>query len=99
MNKNAQKKYDREFKIGAVKLVLEQGKSVAAVAEDLGSSRNSLYDWIVKFKEDEKNAFPGSGNLSPQDEEIRKLREENRILRMERDLLKKTMGCFVERPR
>ena len=37
--------------------------------------------------------------FKPQDEELRRLREENRILRMERDLLKKTMGCFVERPK
>lgn len=96
---NASKRYDREFKLGAVKLVVEEGKSVSEVVESLGVSEPSLRQWVKKYRLDKGDSFPGSGKLSPQDEEIRRLKEENRILRMERDLLKKTMGCFVERPK
>jgi transposase len=96
---NASKRYDREFKLGAVKLVLEEGRSYAQVAEALGASEPSVRQWVAAYKRDQGEAFPGSGKLTAQDEEIRRLKEENRILRMERDLLKKTMGCFVERPK
>lgn len=99
MKSNTMKRYDREFKVGAVKMVVEEGKKVARVAEDLGISVKSLYDWIAVYKEDALNPFPGSGKLKPEEAEMKRLKEENRILRMERDLLKKTMGCFVERPR
>jgi transposase len=97
--KNANKRYDREFKLGAVKLVLEEGRSYAQVAEALGASEPSVRQWVHAYKRDNASAFPGSGKLSPKDDEIRRLKEELRITRMERDLLKKTMGCFVERPK
>lgn len=96
---NASKRYDREFKLGAVKLVLEEGRSYAQVAEALGASEPSVRQWVQAFKRDRGDAFPGSGKLTAQDDEIRRLKDEVRILRMERDLLKKTMGCFVERPK
>src|SRR5262245_54993101 len=90
---NGSKRYDREFKLGAVKLVLEEGRTCAQVAEALGDSEPSIRQWVAAFKRDQGGAFPGSGKLSPQDEEIRRLKEENRILRMERDLLKKHCRC------
>lgn len=94
----ARKVYDREFKDGAVRLVTEQGKSVPQVAKDLGISENSLYKWIQAVQQHgATGAFPGSGKLRPDEEEVRRLREENRILRMERDLLKKTLPLFMER--
>lgn len=96
MNKNASKRYDKEFKRGAVKLITEQGKSVAEAARDLGVSTHSLYAWMAQFSVDGQDAFPGSGKLKPADDELRILRQENRILRMERDLLKKTLPLFME---
>lgn len=94
---NASKRYDREFKLGAVKLVVEEGKRPADVAAALGASEPSIRQWVQAYKRDHGEAFPGSGNLTAQDEEIRRLKEENRILRMERDLLKKTLPLFAER--
>jgi len=94
---NAKKRYDREFKLGAVKLVVEQGKSVAEVVASLGVSEPSLRNWIKAYRRDQGDSFPGSGNLKPHDEEIKQLKDELRIARMERDLLKKTMSCFVDR--
>jgi transposase len=96
MKKKIQKRYDREFKLGAVRLVVEEGKSINQVAKDLGVSDKSLYSWVAQFKADREVSFPGSGKLKPQDEDLRQLREENRILRMERDLLKKTLPLFME---
>lgn len=99
MGARATKRYDREFKLGAVKLVVEEGKSVRQVAEDLGISGKSLYSWIKEYEADKVSAFPGSGNPKAQEDENKRLREENRLLRMERDLLKKTFGYFVDRPK
>ena len=81
--------FSREFKIEAVKLVTEQGYGVGQAAESLGISTNSLRKWREKFEDQGQEAFPGKGKLTPKDEELRKLREECRRLRMERDILKK----------
>ena len=96
MKKKAQKSYDREFKLEAVKLVVEEGKSIKQVAKDLGISDKSLYSWVAQFKTDAEVSFPGSGKLKPQDDELKQLREEVRILRIERDLLKETLPLFME---
>ena len=81
--------YGREFKVEAVRLVTEQGYSVSQAAESLGVSVNLLRTWREKFGRNGREAFPGKGRLTTTDEELRKLRDENRRLRMERDILKK----------
>ena len=93
------KRYDREFKLGAVKLVVEEGKRPADVAAALGASEPSVRQWVQAFKRDQGGAFPGSGKLAPQDEELRRLKEELRVTRMERDILKKTIAYLAERPK
>jgi transposase len=96
---NSSKRYDRELKSGAVKLILEEGRSYSQVAASLGVSEPSVRQWVQSFKMKHEDAFPGSGKRSGQDEEIRRLKEELRITRMERDILKKTIGFFAERPK
>jgi transposase len=96
--KNPGKRYDREQKLGAVQMV-QAGRSVKDVADLVGASVWTIRQWVKAFENDQADAFPGSGKLTPQDEELRRLREENRQLKMERDFLKKTMGYFVERPK
>ena len=86
----------REFKLGAVKLVLEEGQSTKKVAQDLDVKLSTLNGWISRFKKQEGKPLPGSGRHKP-DDELSILREENRILRMERDILKKTLPLFMER--
>ena len=88
------RKYDREFKVQAVKLSLESGKSVKEVAEDLGICTGNLTRWRREYREDSENAFPGMGKLKPEDEELRKLRKENADLKEERDILKKALAIF-----
>lgn len=93
------RRYDREFKLGAVKLVLEQGRSCAEAAEALGTTEQSIRNWIAAYEKDQSDAFPGSGKQTPADAELAQLREEVRVLRMEREILKKTIGLFTERPK
>lgn len=88
--------YDKEFKISAVKLVLESEKSVESIASELGISSNRLFNWKRKYLEDAKNAFPGKGRMKPEDEELRKRDREIARLTMERDILKKALGYFAK---
>ncbi len=69
------KKYDKEFKIQTIRLIQEQGKTVAQVARDLGLSENTLYRWIAEFKQDGNSAFVGSGQLKSEDKAMRELQK------------------------
>ena len=78
------KKYDREFREGAVRIVEETGKPIAQVARDLGVNEGTLGNWVQRARE----AREGRGELSRDDyEELKRLRAENAELRMERDVL------------
>jgi transposase len=88
--------YDKEFKISAVKLILEGGKSTASVARDLGINENSLHNWKRAYKEDQEQSFPGKGHQKPEEEELRKLRKALRDMTMERDILKKAIAYFTK---
>ena len=88
--------YSREFKIEAVKLVTEQDYSISQAAESLGVSGNILRKWRDKLEQQGQEAFPGKGKLTAADDELRKLREECRRLRMERDILKKATAFFAK---
>lgn len=92
------KTYDKEFKLSAVKMVLEEGLSVAQVSRDLGINENSLHNWKKKYLEDKENAFPGKGRLKPEDEELRRLQKELKTVKMERDILKKAIAFFAKEP-
>jgi transposase len=83
------KVYTREFKTEAVRLAAESGQPARQVARDLGINENTLWKWRKQLKDDPQTAFPGRGRLKPQDEELRRLRRENQVLRQERDFLKK----------
>jgi transposase len=92
------KTYDKEFKLSAVKMVLEEGISTAQVSRDLGINENSLHNWKKKYLEDRENSFPGKGRLKPEDEELRRLQKELKTVKMERDILKKAMAFFAKEP-
>ena len=90
----ARKKYSREFKLDAISLVIDQGYSKAEAARNLGINPNVLGRWIKEHENDDGHAFHGNGKLTPEQEELRRLREENKRLKMERDILKKaTFFC------
>ena len=87
------KKYSREFKVEAVQL-LSAGKTQAQVCRDLGISEVSLARWQKQLQAEPEHAFPGKGNMLPQDAELRRLQRENERLRMEKDILKKAIAMF-----
>ncbi len=86
--------FSKEFKLEAVRLVIDGGISIAQVARDLGIRASLLGRWKQEYEQDEGNAFPGKGQLKPEEEELRNLRKENARLRMERDILKKAAVIF-----
>ena len=71
------KTYTAAFKLAAVKLVTERGYSVAEAARSLGVTAKILRKWKRSLREQGELAFPGRGNLPADQEEIRRLREEN----------------------
>ena len=89
------KVYTAEFKLSAVKMITEQKLSVAEVARRLGVTENRLHDWKKALATKGVDAFPGSGHLTPLEEENRKLRAEVKRLEMERDILKKATAFFA----
>jgi transposase len=87
------KKYDREFREGAVRIVEETGKPIAQVARDLGIVEGTLGNWVTRARE----AREGTEGLSRGDlEELKRLRSENAELRMERDVLKRSVVLWVK---
>jgi transposase len=92
------KAYTAEFKLNAVRMVTDQKLSVAEVARRLDVGENLLRTWKKAFLERGNDAFPGHGNPTPADDELRRLRAENARLRAERDLLKKAAAYFASPP-
>jgi transposase len=90
--------YDKEFKLEAVRLVLEEGHSVASVERKLGTGKGVIYNWVHKFTDDPEHAFPGKGNLKPPDKEIHELKNELERVKRERDILKKAVAIFSKDP-
>ncbi|MGH9892128.1 MAG: IS3 family transposase [bacterium] len=86
--------YTPEFKAEAVKLVTEQGYSVAEASRSLGVHETLLRSWKQALETQGDQAFPGHGKLPPFEEELRRLRAENQRLRAERDIPKKSYGAL-----
>jgi len=86
------KKYDKEFKLNAIKFYKENSMKLREVEKELGIGSGCLSHWMKELKEEENKSFPGNGN--PKEQEIAKLKRENEILKQERDILKKALGIF-----
>ena len=93
------KKYDAAFKQEAIRLVEEQGEKAAAVAKRLDLTDKTLYRWLSEYRKDGNNAFPGKGNLKPEDAEFRRLRRENDELKEENEIPKKAAAIFAKHQR
>ncbi len=88
------RKYTREFKISAVKLVNEQGYSIPDAARSLGVDPNCVRGWVGKFGTEATGLAPsGDGAMAA---ELRRLRKENARLLMEREILKKAAQFFAK---
>ncbi len=93
----ARRKFDKQFKNSAVKLILEEGYSVKEVSQELEVHANSLYRWVQEVEEYGESAFPGNGTaLANAQHKIKLLEKENRYLQEELELLKK-FRVFLKR--
>ena len=93
------KQYSKEFKLDAISLVLEQGYSRTEAARSLEINANMLGRWLREHEAPEGQAFRGNGKLTAEQAEIRRLREENRRLKMEKEILKKATVFFAKETR
>lgn len=88
--------YTKEYKLGAVKLITEQAYKYSEAGRSLGINPNLISRWHKEFQVLDKEAFPGQGQLTPDQEEIRRLRGENKKLKLEREILKKATAFFAK---
>ena len=91
----SRRKHSREFKLEAVRQVVEHGRSVSEVADNLGINRNLLTRWKSQLQADGDSAFPGNGRQSEAEAEIKRLKRDLAIARQERDILKKAAAYFA----
>lgn len=88
------RKFDEDFKQGAVRLVLETGKPIAKVARDLGVNEGTLGNWCAKARLGREG---GEAPLSESERaELNRLRKDNTELRMQRDVLKRSVALWVD---
>ncbi len=92
----SRKKYSREFKLEAVKQVVENDRSMASVARGLGVSPTLVARWKTEFEASGELAFPGNGKVNAAEEELRQLRRDLSTARQERDILKKALAYFAK---
>jgi len=94
---DTRKKYTKEFKLEAVRMLEAGTRSGREIETDLGVGSGQVYRWRKQFVEDGGRAFPGNGK--PRDVELAELRKENKNLREERDILRKAVAIFSKPPR
>jgi transposase len=88
------RRFDDDFKAQAVRLVLDDGKSIPSVARDLDLTESSLRNWVEHARADRTHGRTGLTTMER--EELARLRKENRELRTDRDILKKAAAFFVK---
>ena len=90
------KRFSRQFKVDAVRLVTEQGYRVTEAARNLGIHPNMLSRWKRQLEAESEDAFPGKGQMTPEKEELHRLRKRVKQLEMEREILKKAAAFFAK---
>jgi len=90
------RKYTREFKLEAVKLIKDRGVAYVQAARDLGVHGTVLRNWVKAFADDPEHSFPGHGQMKPEQLEIARLKREVIKLKAERDILKKAAAYFAK---
>ncbi len=92
--------FDEQFKIDAVRLLADSGRTVAEVSRELGVGRSQLQRWRKQFTSapSPQAAFPGNGKMSPEKRELEELKRELARVKEEREILKKAMAVFSRRP-
>ena len=95
--RRTRRSFTDEYKTGAVRLVLDEDKTVAAVARDLGLTESSLRNWVEQARADSTKGK--TGLTTAEREELVRLRKELRVVREEREILKKAAAFFAKQSR
>ena len=95
-SRRARRRFDDDFKAQAVRLVLDEGKSVGAAARDLDLTETALREWVRRARADRTHGR--TGLTTAEREELARLRRENRQLRIEREILKNAAAFFANEP-
>jgi transposase len=93
------RRFTREFKLEALRQVVESRRSQAEVARELGVNPETLYRWTREFRQDPSQSFPGNGQSKERDEEVEQLQRDNVRLRAENAFLKKVSAYFAKDPK
>ena len=91
--------YTKEFKLEAVRLVIDQGRTIADVAGSLGVGESVLSQWKSNYAKLSSEAFPGKGRRTAHDEEVWQLKKQLARTQQERDILKKALAYFASEPK
>jgi len=94
--KGNRKRYDAAFKKEIAKAYLGGYRSAPSLAAEMGLHVNTIYRWSEQFREDPENAFPGSGHMKPDDEELARAKRRVRELEEEVEILKKAAAYFAK---
>jgi transposase len=92
----ARRRFTREFKLEALRQVVETGRPQSEVARELGVNPETLYRWSREARQDPEQAFPSNGKLKDRDKEAEQLRRDNARLRAENAFLKKVSAYFAK---
>lgn len=89
-------KFEREFKIEVAKQVAQGKRSARSMSREIGVHENTIYKWVQQYAEDPEQAFPGSGHMKPEEDELK--RAQRRIKELEEDveILKKAAAYFAK---
>jgi len=93
-NQKTNRKFDREFKVQAVKMVLEEGIPIVEVAKKLEVNQGQIHKWKKDYLDQGSQAFEKKSNRNPESEEIRRLKKKLADLEEEHEILKKAVAIF-----
>ena len=93
------RKYSKQFKVDSVRMVLDQGRTIADAARSLGIGEGVLSQWKQNYAKLSTEAFPGNGRRTAHDEEVWQLKKQLARTTQERDILKKARAYFAIEPK
>ena len=88
--------FDREFKVEIAKQVASGKRNARSMSRELGVHENTIRKWVQQYTDDPEQAFPGCGNLRPEEEELRRAQRRIRELETENEILKKAAAYFAK---
>ena len=92
-------RYSAAYKRQAIEMALSSDRTIADIERELGLTKGLLTQWVHRARLGGEEIFKGDGEFSPESEEIRRLKRENQSLRLDNEILKKTIAIFTHPPK